>query len=457
MNKNLYNLEKEIEEIIFYNDAPEAFRMILKLKKVLQGHDLNDSLIKKYKDFLVKMQFIALYKISASEVLELFKNHLKVIFEFESYDLLKKTDDFIASYFYLLKDRDKFKEKLKYIISNSDLEISSNEIIIDKEEFSPSIKNWLNDFRNEFLEKGFNDNLNIIDYLSHNENIKKLNKKEKDRVEMFLHLYARLNLSSFTSAGIEDDFIISDENGDLFILSRGNLIKIKKTFSSQEDFIKEDSKKYKEKEQVNKKVEIKKDIINSSEKIFIPEEREENIKEERKNDQSSIEKLLESYKSFEIDLKSLDELIKNLEKYKNNPDGLFEKFDKDLQAENRDNLLSIMIFICQNKILDKFLNENKALLEEFKKYLSFKLSDDIIKNIISKSTSPETISLYLQFLLFKKIKLSPKNAGLFGMHLANIFKKIGQDKYFPIVYGDVNLERFVWREVIEENGLVKFK
>ena len=116
-----------------------------------------------------------------------------------------------------------------------------------------------------------------------------------------------------------------------------------------------------------------------------------------------------------------------------------------------------MVFICQNKLLDKFLKENKTLLVEFKKNLSFKLSDDIIKNIMSKSTSPETVSLYLQFLLFKKIKLSPKNAGLFGMHLANIFKTIGQDKYFPIVYGDVNLEQFVWREVVEENGLVKFK
>ena len=89
--------------------------------------------------------------------------------------------------------------------------------------------------------------------------------------------------------------------------------------------------------------------------------------------------------------------------------------------------------------------------------MKVKLSDDIIKTIINKSTSSETVSLYLQFLLFKKLKLSPKNSGLFGMHLANIFKKIGQEKYFPIVYGDLNLERFPWREVIEENGLSKFK
>ena len=252
---------------------------------------------------------------------------------------------------------------------------------------------------------------------------------------------------------MEESFLFENENRELMRLERG-------VFSKIEDSVLKDT--YDLYNEVQKKTGG--ELYNSDKKIdkepvkkVFETPTKEQAQVEKVEEKKSVEKLLESYKAFEIDLKSMDVIIKELERYKNNPNGLFEKFNQDLEKENRDSLLATLVFICQNKLLDKFLKENENLLIEFKKYLSFKLSDDVVKSIINKSTSLETVSLYLQFLLFKKIKLSAKNAGLFGMHLANILKQNGQEKYFPMVYGDVNLEQFVWREVIEENGLVKFK
>jgi hypothetical protein len=450
-------LQDNLNLIIKEDNAPEAYLFAKNLQELLDTPKLADSLenktFRKYERMVMKAKFLSLYKQDEEEIFNLINNHLKMVVNIKFYNLLNKIDDFLSINKYILVDRDKFKDELRRLLSENKNNITEKDININKKEFSPSIANWLKDFRNEFAENGFLERVNLVNYLSRNENFTNLSDKEKKVVKVLIDLYAHLKVFSSSSEGVEEHISVETEDGEKGIMINGNIEKIPQAVI---DIFNEVQRKTGGELYNSHKKEKKV----SSEKVFVPEEdKGETIHEssQQGDNKKSVEKLLESYKSFEIDLKGISGSIKSLEEYQNNPDGLFKKFDKDLQEGNRDSLLALVIFICQNKLLDKFLKENKDLLAEFKKYLSFKLSDDIIKSIMNKSASPETVSLYLQFLLFKKIKLSSKNAGLFGMHLANILKKNGQDKYFPIVYGDVNLEQFVWREVIEENGLVKFK
>ncbi len=458
--KTIEILERALKEITLSDNHYDAFLFFTKLEELMNtdySNTLNESDLSLYEDMIIKAKFIALYRLEKDKVIELINTKFNYINEIEGYDILEKINFFLKTNVHFFNDRNEFKEKLRNALSESKTRISSKNIFINKEEVDSNISSWLRDFRNSYLENGFLDALKISEYITSAQNFKSLSEKEKERVETLIKLYAHLKLDS-NNEGMEESFLIRDKDGDLGRFEKGVFTKI------EDNVLKETYDLYTQAIGVDPREKTEENKL-SPEKVFIPQE--EDLKKtptegldkgEKKEEQKSIEKLLASYQTFEIDLKSIESIIDSLEKYKNNPEGLFSKFNNDLQKnENRDNLLATLVFVCQNKLLDKFLKENKELLLEFKKYLSFKLSDDIIKSIIDKSTSPETVSLYLQFLLFKKIKLSPKNAGLFGMHLANIFKKIGQDKYFPIVYGDVNLEQFVWREVIEDNGLVKFK
>jgi hypothetical protein len=452
--KTIEIIEKALKEIILTDNHYNAFLFFTKLEKLLNTtfvNTLSKEELSLYEDMIIKAKFVGLYRLDEKEVIDLINAKFNYISKIRDYDILDKIDFFLTSNFYFFDDRNEWKKKMRDVLSESNTEITEKEIDLNNEKVKPSITNWLNDFRTNYLEEGFLDVLKISEYISNSKNLRNLSEEEKKKVEILIKLYAHLKLDS-NKEGMEESFLMKDEEGNLGRLEKGSFRKL------DENLLKETYALYEEitGEKIQDENKISKS--HSNKKVFIPEEETKEDVKEVEDNKKSVEKLLESYKSFEMDLKGIEPIIKGLEKYQNNPDGLFIKFNKDLEQEDsRDNLLSAVVFICQNKLLDKFLQENEKLLIEFKKYLSFKLSDDIIKSILNKSTSPETVSLYLQFLLFKKIKLSPKNAGLFGMHLANIFKKIGQDKYFPIVYGDVNLEQFVWREVIEENGLVKFK
>ena len=464
--------QKDLALIIHEDNSYKAYLFAKRLQDLLDTPRLRDDLSEKnfsrYKDMVLKARFVSLYKLSDQEVFDFFNEHFDKMFEIEDYNIIDKVEHFLIVNKYFLEDRDEFKEKLRKSLLENKLKITKNKIKINDKEERPSIANWLKDFRNQFMEKGFLDAMNLSKYFASSDNIIKLSDDEKKRVKALMNLYARLKIPSSTMEGIEENPFVEDEKGEIGTLRKGQFEKISK----------EAINIYNQVQKLTGGKLYKKDLtkpltqVRPSRKVFVPEktigdslskkEPEEKPIETREiassaSSISRVEKLLQEYKNFELNLKRIKDLVSGLGVYKNDLDSLFLEFENNLKANQKDKSWAIIMFICENKLLNLFFKDNKNLLLEFKKYLSLKFSEDIIENIVKRSTNPETVSLYLQFLLNNKMKLSMRSSGLFGMHLANIFKKIGQDKYFPIVYGDVNLEQFVWREVVEENGVVKFK
>ena len=390
----------------YIGEAGELWLFLNKLISAVNTKDSNLYIFKKYQPILDKLAWVYFGFLNKSDIKKLFENKLLLGVNLEINFIYK-----INTLFYLnISNIIELRRALLDSLKNNLEHLGENTLIIGDKEETPTIKSWLVDY-NEFIdiEKG-GGNINLVNYLNTNDNVKKLNKQDRNILVKILETYNFLRFGPSTQPKI-----------------RGNSLPDKaiKLFEKEKK---------------------------PTKKVFKPLKTEEDIKVKEKQT-PAIEKLLKDYRKFEADLSRIDFLKEEFEKYNKDVDKLSKKFKTSKKGE----AITVLIFICQNKLLNLFFLDNQDLLSGFKKYLSQNFSPDLINNIIENSTKAETVSLYLQFLLNEKLKLPSKDSGLIGMHLANIFKKNGQKSYFPIVYGDTNLEQFIWREIIEEAGEVRFK
>jgi len=113
-------------------------------------------------------------------------------------------DEFIADYniilISLIGEDAMYRQTLENALyANSD-ELTSNRILLDDREVTPSIANWLKDFLKIQGSEMFDD-LALAQYLSTSVNAKKLNPTEKDLLRKLLRLYRNL---SFFPASMEN-------------------------------------------------------------------------------------------------------------------------------------------------------------------------------------------------------------------------------------------------------------
>jgi len=130
-------------------------------------------------------------------------------------NLLKDQDanEFISDYnvilISLIGEDAMYRQTLENALyANSD-ELTSNRILLDDREVSPSIANWLKDFLKIQGSEMFDD-LALAQYLSTSVNAKKLNPTEKDLLRKLLRLYRNLSFfpESMENMPIEDWQII---------------------------------------------------------------------------------------------------------------------------------------------------------------------------------------------------------------------------------------------------------
>ena len=60
-------------------------------------------------------------------------------------------------------------------------------------------------------------------------------------------------------------------------------------------------------------------------------------------------------------------------------------------------------------------------------------------------TAPQFVRLFLEISLEERLKLTESEAARIGLHLANLLKRAGNDKYNQIAYFDMGSGEFKWR------------
>lgn len=398
---NLKNLEKEDKVLL-----SEIFDIYLRLK--FFPNSLKD--MREGEWFIIPCtkvsyeEFTEGKKIDKEDVIDFVKSDIKGLFE-----NAQIANEYLIE---LLFDNGLKKELERYISNNQEL-ISKKDFFLNNETSQPNVSNWIKDYINNVGIDKYDD-LALLKFVTDSSNTRSLNAYEKDMLYKILKLYLNIKFFPEIFKGVPED--------------KWNVI-------SQEE-----------------KFEQKPKII---QKVFESEPIKEEVKIEKPKNKP-IDNLLDSYKDLEKKIIELEKNIGELDVYKNNLNPFFTVIEEDVKNKQKPRLMLEIIFLCKNKLLPLFIKNNANFLIEFKKYLTLKFDTNTIENIVQRPDSIETVSLYLQFL-FSKFGLTPKESGLFGMYIANIFKKSGQEKYFPIVYGDTNLERFIFRDIVDEAGTLKLK
>lgn len=432
----MQDFSTQFNDVISDNSVASAYLLFLDIKKYLSDNkfDQNPELL----NMKYIAGFLAISRLQEDDVIDLLSNHYDVIFQIEHYNILERINDLFIE-FENLDERDGLKAKIKNSLRESKVKITTLNLNINGVEEPPTIENWLKYFRGQFTEEGFLDALNITKFINSDKNFFALSDKDKTKIETLLNLYRKLSISSFDPMGMENDFVIEDpETREMYYFNKGEFTKLDVEIEDREGV---------------REIEKEKPIVK---KVFVPETpiKKEEITPVAK--QNPAEALLKEYKYFEKGLSSLSQEVILFGKYKNNLDEFYKEFDEMTKTKQKQRLVASVIFLVKNNLLNIFIKNNKSLLFDFKNSLLLKYDESTINNISNNLDSVELVSLYLQFL-FKKFELSPRETGLYGMYLAKIFKSVGQEKYFPIIYGDVNLNQFLFRDVVDVAGKLKLE
>ncbi|MDP3971264.1 MAG: hypothetical protein Q8P90_06285 [bacterium] len=173
---------------------------------------------------LIESRWIALPAMPEDKVIDLFKNHLNILF------LLQKRHDIIIEGFDLAKDtlteklrgrllnipvfnlRDKFKKLVITALSTNEELITVAPFYLGIKEAQPTAKNWFSEYI-EFMGGEEFKNVKQKAFYSKNENYLKLTDEEQKRLQMLFDVYEQLKISSWKETGIEETVAFADEKG----------------------------------------------------------------------------------------------------------------------------------------------------------------------------------------------------------------------------------------------------
>ncbi|MFH1187803.1 MAG: hypothetical protein V1688_02980 [bacterium] len=207
--KLAYGLIKDLEEI--FREQPDFSKR----------HPMR---YEQYQDIIIKAKFVALSQIKEEEIISLFNNHFKEMFELEDYDPAEMLRG-VLLVMSVYEHRDEFKQKIKQALLNNKQAITSQKLKMqigeEVKEFMPMVSNWLKDYNKE-AGGGPVSRIAVARYITNNKNIKVLDEEEKKIVVALIEFYEFLKKSSLTDEGAEEKMVVVVD-GKLKLFNQGRL------------------------------------------------------------------------------------------------------------------------------------------------------------------------------------------------------------------------------------------
>jgi hypothetical protein len=214
-------------EIIKHDLIDGAVFMQTAIERILSNYpEIKEKDIEKYniyKLFLIKLRFVNLLNLKDEGIFHLIKNYFDYVYLIPEYNIIDKIKNKLAM-IYELEERNKFKDNLKKVLTESGKKITSFEIKYNNSSSLPTVENWLKYYRAEAGNSS--DKLKKVQFITNNYNIKKLNKNEKDKIKKLIDLYQYLSVDPRRIENIDDRFVGILPNKELAIFERGNMEKI---------------------------------------------------------------------------------------------------------------------------------------------------------------------------------------------------------------------------------------
>jgi|GEM_PF-1248709 len=178
-----------------------------------------------YLNSLQKAKFVCLFDLNEKEILSLLKEKFDIpLAHLDVYDLQRKLSFKLQS-IPDLSARDEFKEKIKENFLACQLRLSDNKIKTGNSLEEPTVANWI---KNYYTQVGLDsaDSFEQSEYLSTNENVKKLKPEQREKLKYLINIIEKLKLSSEQVGGLEESFPAISPIGELNLISHGLVEKI---------------------------------------------------------------------------------------------------------------------------------------------------------------------------------------------------------------------------------------
>lgn len=270
----------------------------------------------------------------------------------------------------------------------------------------PTVANWIKNFISEVGVEEYNK-IKITEYLVENKNIRNLNQRELDSVRRLLKVFINLVFfpEPFRDIEIEEWEIIPPK-----------IIK-----SSVEEILSEtnDLKRMEDLKPADEGVPQKEFLSSKVKQSYAFSLAEQELIKQDEND------------------------IKRLAK--GNIILIGKELSKALQMKNRPRTIAALRIAVKNNLLIGWAKKNITYEAEEKEIAEFK---DLEGKILTKEQFENNVILikFLQKILQEKLGLNENESAKIGIHLYNLFKKLGRDVGYLAYYDEAD-ERFKWHKI----------
>jgi len=370
-----------------------------KFNSQLKREDLE--LFNKYQKEFKKLKILSLIDCDLDYIKEILTNDLLFIFQYNipiltllmSYTRWRKENFFInlASYIEFLR------------LNEEKLGFDNGEYPFNEENVKPRIRDWINSYI--IFTSGRPSKMNglsITEFISNNQDVKKLNKNNRFILERILKLF-----NIFASP---DNYRIYYQQPYLF------------------------------------------DRLEPTDELISPIINEQIDIEIKKSDREFVEYYNEIINEY-FKNETLDKKLENLKNY--NSQDILDKLTKAVMEKDINLVLAILETLIKNKefqLIEKTTIFNNWLADLYKKYSNL--------NNLNLVNKEQRIILYGQFikmLFIEKLSLKNDDSVALMIHLANLLNENKIGNYLSLAYANLSDNKFYWREVDVENGKLVLK
>lgn len=437
------SLQREVQDIILYNDGVGATNFYKNLQPLLEKNDfgmLSHDIKEVYEKIISQAKLIALTTLSDKEVVELIDKNIKLFITNPDIDLWHKLEGKLRTIL-ILEDRDELKLRLHDSLAINKTVLFNRNFIFHGKKTEGTVADWLSYYQAEVNETG-DSNIRFREFLTKDNVIRKLSQEDEEIIEKLFVFYKRLTFSSFSFEGIED-YIFVDDGKNRGWIREGQF--------TPEKAIERQAQKILYAQEI-----LQKALGSDYERFFGKPSVKSSKKFEKIDDtltfpNEASNRLFERYKLRSINWKDIITRTKDMSDSYNNSVKFSKLFHQAINSRDKENIIVALLVLARQGHLDEIFVRDKKIKEIFKAHLAKKFSDKLASDMEANLQAPIYLSYFLQHLLKDILKMDENESAVLAIKLVNELKRAGDKQYIAIAYGDLQSGTFKWKTIMEKD------
>ncbi len=448
-SKFIESLENEFKDIIITDDISGAVNFYSNLEKIHQKYEsqIADKNIKfKYEQMIDLAKWVAVTSINKDEeVIRIINSYISWLLRNEEVDLWSKIEQKLRSIL-VLEERDILKNGIKESLLKNDAIITQKGLYLSGKEFRGSVANWLKYYNSIFFDE-YVSNIKLQEFINSDNNLRNIDKKEKNLVAKLFYFYTKIKQSSFSYEGIED-YIFVDDGKNIGWIKSGVFTPLKSIDQRRQV--------------INYGRDILKKALGKDYDYFFGRSISSEAKDEKISDINKIEaagrdfisssdKLLMNYRIMGFDWQETVKLSDKMDSYYSSGVKFKNEFHEGINSRDKIKITAGLLTLARRGQLDEIFERDTKIKDIFKEHLVKKFSTKLAQHFEQNLRAPVYLSYFLQHLLKDILKLDDNESAVLAIKLVNELKQAGDKQYLPIAYGDLKEGVFKWKGIVDKD------